>query len=53
MSQTKTILIVEERIVERSTCFGSQLSQQIMLLKRSSKQIREFELVGVRKQMPV
>ena len=22
MSQTKTILIVEERIVERSTCFG-------------------------------
>jgi hypothetical protein len=25
MSRTKTILIVEERIVERHTCFGKKL----------------------------
>jgi hypothetical protein len=30
MSQTKTILIVEERIVERHTCFETDSNNQIL-----------------------
>jgi hypothetical protein len=35
MSRTKTILIVEERIVERHTCFGIDLI--VLKLRKSGK----------------
>ncbi len=53
MSRTKTILIVEERIVERSTCFGENSSQDLSLKNQRGSLHIEIKITTIWELFPI